>query len=115
MKMFAQTPDVFLHRDVVDFRKSINGLVGIVEDELEHDAYTGTLFVFCNKAKDKLKILYWDQTGFALWYKRLEKQKFKWPSKIASETFALTEQQLAWLLSGYDVVGHEPLHYESFI
>ena len=77
MKMFSEVPEVFLHRDVVDFRKSINGLVGIVEGELEHDAYTGALFVFCNKARDKLKILYWDKTGFALWYKRLEKQKFK--------------------------------------
>jgi len=115
MKMFAEVPDVFLHRDVVDFRKSINGLVGIVEDELEFDAYTGTLFVFCNKAKDKLKILYWDKTGFALWYKRLEKQKFKWPGKVSSQAFELTEQQLAWLLSGYTVIGHEPLHYESVL
>ncbi|NYR11321.1 IS66 family insertion sequence element accessory protein TnpB [Pseudoalteromonas sp. MIP2626] len=80
MKMFVEPSEVFLHRDFVDFRKSINGLVSIVEDELVRDAYTGTLFVFCNKAKDKLKILYWDKTGFALWYKRLEKQKFKWPS-----------------------------------
>ncbi|UUO22492.1 transposase [Colwellia sp. M166] len=46
MKMFSEVPEVFLHRDVVDFRKSINGLVGIVEGELEHDAYTGALFVF---------------------------------------------------------------------
>lgn len=115
MKMFVTPPEVFLHRDVVDFRKSINGLVGIVEDELEHDAYTGALFVFCNKARDKLKILYWDKTGFALWYKRLEKQKFKWPNKVSNQVFELTEQQLAWLLSGYDVVGHDPLHYESVI
>jgi transposase len=115
MKIFGDVPDVFLHRDVVDFRKSINGLVGIVEDELEHDAYTCALFVFCNKARDKLKILYWDKTGFALWYKRLEKQKFKWPSKVSSQAFELTEQQLAWLLSGYAVVGHDPLHYESTI
>ncbi|UUO22491.1 IS66 family insertion sequence element accessory protein TnpB [Colwellia sp. M166] len=70
---------------------------------------------FCNKARDKLKILYWDKTGFALWYKRLEKQKFKWPSKVSNQVFELTEQQLAWLLSGYDVVGHDPLHYESVI
>lgn len=115
MKVFTEVPDVFLHRDVVDFRKSINGLTGIVEEALEMDAYTGALFVFCNKAKDKLKILYWDKTGFALWYKRLEKQKFKWPSKVSSQAFELTEQQLTWLLSGYDVVGHRPLHYESQI
>jgi transposase len=115
MKKFTEIPEVFLHRDVVDLRKSINGLTGIVENELEMDAYTGTLFVFCNKAKDKLKILYWDKTGFALWYKRLEKQKFKWPSKVSSQAFELTEQQLTWLLSGYAVIGHTPLHYESAI
>jgi transposase len=87
-------------------------LVGIVEDELEHDAYTGALFVFCNKARGKLKIIYWDKTGFALWYKRLEK-KFKWPNKVSSQAFELTEQQLACFLSGYAVVEHDPLHYES--
>lgn len=108
MKVFGEVPEVFLHRDVVDFRKSINGLVGIVEDE--HDAYTGALFVFCNKARDKLKILYWKKTGFALWYKRLEKHKLKWQSKVSAQVLELTEQQLAWLLSGYDVVGHVMLH-----
>jgi transposase len=109
MEMFVEPSTVFLHRDFVDFRKAINGLAALVEDELEQDAYTGALFVFCNKSKDKLKNLHWDKTGFALWYKRLEKQKFKWPSKVLSQAFELTEQQLAWLNSGYDVVGHEPL------
>jgi len=104
-----------LHQDFVDFRKSINGLAGIVEGELVRDAYTGTLFVFCTKVKDKLKILYWDNTGFVLWYKRLEKQKFKWPSKVSTLEFELTHQQLDWLFSGYDVLGHEPLRYQSSI
>ena len=75
-------PSVYLHRDFVDFRKSINGLAGIVEAELELPVMNGALFVFCNKGRDKLKILYWDKTGFALWYKRLEKDKFKWPTKL---------------------------------
>ena len=73
-------PSVYLHRDFVDFRKSINGLAGIVEAELELPVMNGALFVFCNKGRDKLKILYWDKTGFALWYKGLEKDKFKWPA-----------------------------------
>ena len=73
-------------------------LVAIVEGELERDAYTGALFLFCNKAKDKLKVVYWDKTGFALWYKRLEKQKFKWPNKATLQEFELSPQQLDWLL-----------------
>jgi transposase len=51
--------------------------------------------------------LYWDKTGFALWQKRLEKQKFKWPSKINETEFALTIEQLSWLLSGYDALDHK--------
>ena len=113
MKMFVNPTGIFLHRDFVDFRKAINGLTAIVEEELNRNAYTGDLFVFCNKSKDKLKILYWDKTGFALWQKRLEKQKFKWPSKIDDSEFALTPEQLEWLLSGYDVLGHQTLHYQS--
>ena len=113
MKMFVNPTGIFLHRDFVDFRKAINGLTAIVEEELNRNAYTGDLFVFCNKSKDKLKILYWDKTGFALWQKRLEKQKFKWPSKINDTEFALTAEQLEWLLSGYDVLGHKTLHYQS--
>ena len=113
MKMFVDVPKVFLHRDFVDFRKSINGLTGIVEYELARDAYTGALFVFCNKAKDKLKILYWDKTGFALWYKRLEKDRFKWPTKLTTESLHLSEQQLHWLFDGFDVLGHQAVCYES--
>lgn len=113
MKMFVEPSEVFLHRDFVDFRKSINGLAAIVEGELNRDAYTGALFVFCNKAKDKLKILYWDKTGFAIWYKRLEKQKFKWPTNVSDNEFPLSAEQLGWLLSGYNVLGHQELHYQS--
>ena len=58
MNIFSDAPEVFIHTQFVDFRKSINGLVGIVEAELARDAYTGALFVFCNKAKDKLKGLF---------------------------------------------------------
>jgi transposase len=57
MKVFVEPTRIYLHRDFIDFRKAINGLTALVEDELNRDAYTGDLFVFCNKSKDKLKIL----------------------------------------------------------
>lgn len=109
MKMFHQVSEVYLHQAFVDFRKPINGLAAIVESELELSAMSGTVFVFCNKGRDKLKILYWDRTGFALWYKRLEQDKFKWLTKLKAPTLSLSEQQLHWLLSGYDVIGHHPM------
>ena len=113
MKMFVEPDDIYLHTGHVDFRKSINGLLAIVESELALNAFTGALFIFCNKKQDKLKLLYWDKTGFALWYKRLEKHRFKWPKVNELNTLSLSEQQLQWLLGGYDVMGHSPLHYTA--
>lgn len=108
MKMFVDVPEVYLCRQFVDFRQSINGLSALVETELELNVLSGAVFVFCNKGRDKLKILYWDNTGFALWYKRLDNDKFKWP-KTNQATLNLNEQQLHWLLSGVDVIGHQTI------
>ena len=113
MTMFVDVPSVSLCRQFVDFRKSINGLAAIVEAELELSVLSGTVFVFCNKGRDKLKLLYWDRTGFALWYKRLDKYKFKWPKILSADTMNLTEQQLHWLLSSYDVIGHQQINIEN--
>ena len=113
MKMFVEPADVYLYMDIVDFRKSINGLIVVVEQNMELNAFRDALFVFCNKKRDKLKILYWDKTGFELWYKRLEKYRFKWPVDANLQHLNVSEQQLQWLLSGYDVIGHQPLHYNA--
>ncbi len=65
MKMFVDVPEVFIYRNFVDSRKSINGLIIIVEQQMQVSPLTGSVFVFCNKGRDKLKVLYWDKTGFA--------------------------------------------------
>ncbi len=111
MKMFVEPDAIYLHRDAVDFRKSINGLVLIVEQGMQLSPFAPALFVFCNKNRDRIKVLYWDQTGFCLWYKRLEKEKFKWPRRTPVATLSLDEQQWQWLLSGYDIIGHASLNY----
>ena len=118
MKLFNEVPTVYLHRDFVDFRKSINGLVCIVEMQMKLSPMDNALFMFCNKSKNKLKIVWWDKTGFAMWYKRLDKCRFKWPVKGKGDTMMLSAQQFEWLLDGFDaagapVVGHQPLHYQS--
>jgi transposase len=121
--MFVDAGTIYLHRDVVDFRKSINGLMVIVEQEMQLSPFAPALFVFCNRNRDRLKVLYWEglphersecfgyQTGFCLWYKRLEKEKFKWPRRHTASIMTLSEVQWDWLLSGYDVVGHQTLKY----
>ena len=73
--------EVFLCREAVDLRKSINGLSILVEEALGLDPFAPQLFVFCNRKRDKVKILYWERTGFVLWYKRLERDRFVWPEE----------------------------------
>ena len=100
--------DVHLHRDPVDFRKSINGLSVIVEEAMGLSPFTPGLFVFCNRRRDKLKVLYWDNTGFALWYKRLENDKFKWPRQHDRDILQVTHEQWLWLLRGLNFLDIKP-------
>jgi transposase len=111
-------PVVYVCRDIVDFRKGINGLAVLVESTLALDPFSEQLFVFCNRKRDKVKALYWERNGFCLWQKRLEKAHFKWPRKALDEVLTLTGQQLNWLLDGYDIMhmqAHEKLHYHSVL
>ena len=107
---------VYLYADVVDRRKSIDGLSALVEQELEQNPMNGTLFVFCNRARDKINMLYWERNGFVLWYKRLEKQRFKWLRDAQSGSLSMTGYQLNLLLDGLDILNnkpHESLFYTS--
>src|ERR1700760_1208738 len=90
---------VFLHRTPVDMRKQRNGLAALAKSVMEQDPFSaGSLFVFIGKQRDKLKILYWDRNGFALWYKVIEgKEKFHWPRRLQSASVTLTADQLEWL------------------
>lgn len=71
---------VLLAHHYVDMRKSINGLAGILQGEYGIDPFNGDSFLFCNRQKDKVKIIQWDSEGFILTYKRMERGKFHWPS-----------------------------------
>ena len=109
---------IYLHRDRVDFRKSIDGLAAIVEQEMGLDVFGRHLFLFCNKNRTRLKVLYWDATGFAMWYKRLEQDRFRWPRKHDDNVITIDSQQLEWLLCGYDIwkmKPHEKVNYVQVI
>lgn len=116
MKMFIEPSAVYLHREPVDFRKQIDGLAAIVELTMKQSLNSGALFVFCSKQRNKLKLLYWDKTGFCLWYKRLEKDKFNWPKKHEHLSIKINEEQLHWLLRGLDISAikpHENIEFDS--
>jgi transposase len=97
----GETPKVYLARGNTDLRKSIDGLAALVVHSFELDLFSHSLFVFCNRGHDKLKVLFWDHNGFWLYYRRLERGRFKWPAASAEEpTQAIDRRQLQWLLDG---------------
>ncbi|WP_164711751.1 IS66 family insertion sequence element accessory protein TnpB [Vibrio zhugei] len=114
MKRMMTAPVVYLYREFVDFRKSINGLALLIESDTDLELGSGALFLFTNKQRDKIKVLYWDQTGYALWYKRLEKAKFKWPTQEKNTVLTLTQFDLDRLLSGFTIIGHKSVKIDSF-
>ncbi|MCX6109758.1 MAG: IS66 family insertion sequence element accessory protein TnpB [Proteobacteria bacterium] len=116
MKSLRKFTEIYLHRAEVDGRKQINGLAAIVESEMGKCPTRGGLFVFTGRRRDSIRILYWDRTGFALWTKKLETEKFKWPAKMSADhTISLTHQQLAFLLDGYDIARMKPHQSLSYL
>jgi len=116
VRWFNDLPTIYLHREPVDFRKAVNGLSSLIEGELLMNPFDDCLYVFCNRSRDKLKVLHWDQTGFVLWYKRLENDKFKWPNDELTSVIEVDEQSLSWLLSGLTIrppEPHKPLNYHT--
>lgn len=113
----SSPPQVYLALGSIDMRKAINGLSILVEDQLKLDPFCGYLFVFSNKRRDQVKILYWDRNGFCLWQKRLEKDRFKWPNN-KQEVLEVDYRQLSWLLEGLDISSiqaHKNLIYSTVI
>jgi len=91
---------VYLACGRTDMRKQINGLAAIVEGIFKLDPFDGALFVFCNGARNRVKILEWDGDGFWLHFKRLEKGRFRWPVPGEEVTMILTGEELSYLLGG---------------
>jgi len=90
---------VYLATGCTDLRKSIDGLAVLVKERFKLDPFADCLFVFCNRDRDKLKVLHWQVNGFWLYYRRLERGKFEWPSSGDAVT-TISRRELRWLLDG---------------
>ena len=125
---------IYLAQEPVDFRLGINGLSTLVEATLRFDPFSRNLFCFTNKRRNQIKVLYWQRSGFCLWLKRLEEEKFKWPVHLSplerapgttlastlprAPVVELTEDQFLWLLEGLDLrhlKPHRALDYRSVL
>jgi len=104
---------VFIRPGFTALRKAVNGLSGIVEQQMEGELFSGNVYLFCNRERKLLKAIWWDKNGFWLSQKRLEKDKYPWP--LTSEAaLQLSAEELAMLLSGIDFFrAHKPLYYKN--
>ena len=105
MLSFTGSLKVFVAVEPCDLRRGHNGLLALVGEKLQEDVKSGALFVFTNKRRRLLKILYWDGTGLWLASKRLEKGTFSWPRSVESGTLKLklAPEALAMLTDGIDL------------
>jgi transposase len=97
----ARGTRIFMAVAPVDMRRSFDGLCAAVMEVLQSNPLEGHLFLFRGKRADRVKALYWDHNGLVIWYKRLEKGKYKWPAREAA-SLEISEQELALLLDGVD-------------
>jgi transposase len=107
---------IYIYRRPVDMRKSINGLSVIVDQEMRLDLKRSALFIFCNKRRTHMKMLYFDRSGFALWLKRLEEAKFSWPRNLEDEVIEIASADLELLLEGINIwTRFEKVHFDHVV
>lgn len=94
---------IFLATEAVDFRKSHDGLVSIVRDQFRDDPFDGSVFLFLNKRRDRVKLLLWDRNGFWLLYKRLERGTFRPIEQRGERRVEVSRAELSMLLEGIDL------------
>lgn len=103
MIRFDDIRELYLVRGVTDLRKGIDGYAALISAELHRSPTDHSLYIFCNRNRNKLKCLYYDGTGFWLLYKRMDKGHFKWIRNEKEDTVMITHQQLKWLLEGLKI------------
>ena len=104
---------IFIRPGFTDMRKAVNGLTGIIQEKMEQDPLSGSVYIFCNRDRKLIKAIWWDRTGFWLCQKRLEKDKFPWPGD-EEEARELTAEQVGMMLAGIDFFkAHKTLFYQK--
>jgi transposase len=112
------TEPVYLAAGASDLRKGIDGFASMVQINFELDPFSPSLFVFCNKRRNRLKILRWSNNGFWLYMRRLEDGKFEWPKDSSQKTVKIRARELGWLLEGMDInqpKAHKELNLEAAV
>ena len=98
----SKAEHIYIVCGYTDMSKAIDGLAAIVQQNFKLDVFSGSLFLFCGKRCDRIKVLLWEADGFVLMYKRLENGKYKWP-RDSKEAKQITQQEFRWLLEGLTI------------
>ena len=109
---------VYLATQPCDMRKSINGLSIMVQEQFNLHPCSSAVFVFCNRSRNKLKLLVWQHNGFWLCYRKLASGKFSWPKDKAEEVTTIEPRELNWLLDGLEIEqkqAHKKVHARILI
>ena len=107
----------FLYRHPTDMRKSFDGLTALVVNFIDKDPFSGNVFIFVNKRRDRIKLLLWDSDGFWIFYKRLERGTFQVPAiNLSNDSLELSYEQLLMILKGFDLsdVKKRPRYKRTF-
>ena len=98
----SKVNSIYIVCGYTDMRKSIDGLAAVVQQQFHLAPFSKSLFLFCGKRRDRIKVLLWEGDGFLLLYKRLENGNFRWPRK-ESEVKPISWQQFRWLMEGLEI------------
>ena len=93
---------IYVCAQATDMRRSFDGLSALARDTVQQDPFSGHLFVFCNRRADRVKVLWWDRSGFCLWYKRLEEGLFRFPERGA-RGYEMEPSEFALILEGIEL------------
>lgn len=94
----------YLYRSATDMRKGFDSLCGLVQSQLRQDPLSGDIFIFLNRRRDRVKLLVWDQNGYAVYYKRLERGTYELPlEEPGSKSICITREKLMLILEGIEL------------
>jgi transposase len=98
----SKAEKIYIACGYTDMRKSIDGLIAIVQQNFKLSPFENSLFLFCGTRRDRMKAIYWEGDGFVLLYKRLEGGSFQWP-RCEEDVRSIDQQQFRWLLEGISI------------
>ena len=103
MKSLLDFEHLYVHKNFVDLRKNINGLAVIVQEAMKLDLKSNSVFIFTNRPRTHMKIIYYDKNGFCLWLKKLEESKFPWPKEIENDVIEVSKKDMSMILDGINI------------